>query len=620
MEADTTGKALKCTSLGDGSKGGYIVNAVKALRMAEQRPQVQTNDYEVGLIGMNIVSFLGIWLHNESNDLVIPLPPTYNRINAYQPYPVSEIVKILAPEAKRDAEMWAKLETQRQKDNDAYVKAMMDYEKAHGGKYGPISLYGMRGPFQEETSQVKIFTLMGMSSIYGELDYKVKVTCADNFEDVKEVEILERKIRLEVVRVDSEETNGENGYAANAVDCNPKTFWDTQWKGNSPGLPHEIVIELVPPSVIKGFTYLPRQDESDHGTIKDYEFYVSDNGTNFGQPVKKGAFEPGKDEKIETFDPVKCRFIKLKAISEINGLPWTSAAEIGVIQNDENISAMTNPIIQADNLLAEFERTKSIDQLEAAYVAVGNIPEPGVDKTVPPSVARREKTRMLFKLLAVIDQNIDTNYDNPTNLPAMNLSPPGLGGMRYPSGVDPNDIKEPEIRVQYEVALKQNEEKAARELFQTRLRNIDQSANIFAGNFLRFNYTTSKEDQSELENVMRQARLSLDRMQKIKALFESRKPPGNEVATNLTKQISDILIECQKIKPRMTRADLMTTFTTEGGISTAEQGTFVYRDCPYVKVDVDFSSADPTQKVIVERSTDIISKISKPYLDWSIND
>src|SRR5690242_10646840 len=140
-------------------------------------------------------------------------------------------------------------------------------------------------------------------------------------------------VTLKLVKVDSEEINGEDGYGKNAVDGNPNTIWHTQWQGNSPGLPHEIILKLVPPAVIKGFTYLPRQDESDHGTIKGYEFYVSNDGTNFGQPVKTGTFGPGKEEKIETFKPVKCRFIKFKAISEIHGLPWTSAAEIRVIQN-----------------------------------------------------------------------------------------------------------------------------------------------------------------------------------------------------------------------------------------------------------------------------------------------
>jgi hypothetical protein len=411
------------------------------------------------------------------------------------------------------------------------------------------------------------------------------------------------------------------------VDGNPNTYWHTQWHGNSPGLPHEIIIELLPLSVIKGLTYLPRQDESDHGTIKDYEFYVSDDGKNFGQPVKKGTFEPGKEEKIETFEPIKCRFIKLRAISEINGLPWTSAAEIGVIQMGEDISAMTNPINQATSLLAEFEKTKSIAKLESAYVAVGNIPEPGVDKTVPKAVARREKTIMLFNLLAVIDQNSDTNFYLPNNtnyIVALNLAPPPdpkYGGTAiYPSGINPTDVKDPAIRSQYEAAIKENEEKRARGRFQTRLHNIDQSANIFAERFLRYNYTNSNEDQSELENLMTQAKLSPARAQKLKALFESRKASSNDVDTNFTKQISDILTECKKIAPGTTRAELLRVFAAEGGISTATHQTFVHRRCPFIKVDVDFILSDPKQKVIEDQPTDTISKISKPYLGWSIND
>jgi hypothetical protein len=141
-------------------------------------------------------------------------------------------------------------------------------------------------------------------------------------------------IVLTVVKVDSEETVGENGRGTNAVDGNPNTFWHTQWQDDSPEHPHEIIIELHPPSTIKGFFYLPRQDDSDNGSIKDYEFYVSNDGQDFGQPVKKGAFGAGKEKKTVTFDPVNCRFIKLKALSEINDAAWTSAAEIGVVPND----------------------------------------------------------------------------------------------------------------------------------------------------------------------------------------------------------------------------------------------------------------------------------------------
>jgi hypothetical protein len=95
---------------------------------------------------------------------------------------------------------------------------------------------------------------------------------------------------------------------------------------------------------------------------------------------------------------------------------------------------------------------------------------------------------------------------------------------------------------------------------------------------------------------------------------------GNDIDKHLTKQISGILTECQKIKPGMTRAELLIIFTTEGGIFTAVHRTFVYRGCPYIKVDVDFTVSDPKQKGIEERPTDIINKVSKPYLEWSLID
>jgi phospholipase C len=140
------------------------------------------------------------------------------------------------------------------------------------------------------------------------------------------------KVTLKLVKVDSEETAGEDGKGANAVDGNTETFWHTQWQDDTPACPHEIIIELVPPATIKGLTYLPRQDGSDHGNIKDYEVYAGDDAENFGQPVAKGAFGEGPEQKTVTFEPKTCHFIKLKALSEINGEAWTSAAEIGVVQ------------------------------------------------------------------------------------------------------------------------------------------------------------------------------------------------------------------------------------------------------------------------------------------------
>jgi hypothetical protein len=188
-------------------------------------------------------------------------------------------------------------------------------------------------------------------------------------------------LKLKFVSVDSEETNGENGYGKDAVDGDPNTIWHTRWQGESPGLPHEIVIELVPPSIINGFSYLPRQDASDHGNIKDFEFYAGDDGKHFGKPVKTGTFGPGKDEKIETFDPVKCRFIKLKAISEINGLPFTSAAEIRVLRPGEEASTKNYWRGDVGPLPVPQDSTwpDAIDSLVAAFSTNGGLWLNGTD-------------------------------------------------------------------------------------------------------------------------------------------------------------------------------------------------------------------------------------------------
>jgi hypothetical protein len=44
----------------------------------------------------------------------------------------------------------------------------------------------------------------------------------------------------------------------------------------------------------------------------------------------------------------------------------------------------------------------------------------------------------------------------------------------------------------------------------------------------------------------------------------------------------------ETIKTGMTRSTLLTVFTTEGGLSTVSHRTYVSRECPYFKVDVEF--------------------------------
>ncbi len=94
------------------------------------------------------------------------------------------------------------------------------------------------------------------------------------------------------------------------------------------------------------------------------------------------------------------------------------------------------------------------------------------------------------------------------------------------------------------------------------------------------------------------------------------------VAANspLTKSIAAVIEAVGSIKAGMTRADLLTVFTEEGGLSSRSQRTYVYRLCPYVKVDVEFTPITNPDDHLTELSNDKILKISGPYLQYSIAD
>ena len=131
--------------------------------------------------------------------------------------------------------------------------------------------------------------------------------------------------------VDSQEVVGQNGAAANAFDGNVNTFWHTAWYRDKPSPPHEIQIDLGGTYNIDGFGYLPRQDGGVNGRIGQYEFYVSADGVSWGSPVAAGVLLNNAVEKQVSFAAKAGRYVRLKAVSEVNGNAWTSMAEINIL-------------------------------------------------------------------------------------------------------------------------------------------------------------------------------------------------------------------------------------------------------------------------------------------------
>jgi hypothetical protein len=86
------------------------------------------------------------------------------------------------------------------------------------------------------------------------------------------------------------------------------------------------------------------------------------------------------------------------------------------------------------------------------------------------------------------------------------------------------------------------------------------------------------------------------------------------------KWIADSLKEMQTVKVGMTRNQLLRVFTMEGGLSIRPTRTYVYHECPYIKVDVQFRPVGNEDNLLEERGEDVIAGISRPYLGWSICD
>ncbi|RKZ60584.1 MAG: hypothetical protein DRQ44_12585, partial [Gammaproteobacteria bacterium] len=132
-----------------------------------------------------------------------------------------------------------------------------------------------------------------------------------------------------LLSVDSEETAREDGAASNAFDGDVNTIWHTVYADTPP---HTIDIALGNAYQLDGFRYLPRQDGGDNGRIRQYEFYVSSDGANWGSPVASGNFADNASEQEVSFtSSATGAYVRLVALNSYDGDKWTTVAEINLL-------------------------------------------------------------------------------------------------------------------------------------------------------------------------------------------------------------------------------------------------------------------------------------------------
>jgi hypothetical protein len=114
-----------------------------------------------------------------------------------------------------------------------------------------------------------------------------------------------------------------------AGDGDVSTIWHTEFIGAMPGYPHELTIDVGSPRRVEGLLYIPRQDSS-NGRVRDFEVRVSMDGKAWSAPQAKGSWADESTFKSVALPGPIARFVQLRGLSEVNGLPVMSAAEVVV--------------------------------------------------------------------------------------------------------------------------------------------------------------------------------------------------------------------------------------------------------------------------------------------------
>lgn len=194
------------------------------------------------------------------------------------------------------------------------------------GQGGPLTLDQVR-------STPTTFGFIIRPAVKSELGNIVKVSATGREmvkEMMKKMQQNQQTSSLQIAFASSQEP--DEGDAAYLVDGDPSTFWHTMYSITLAKYPHWVDFDAGKQKVIKGFTYLARQDGSLNGCIKDYEIYVSNDNKTWGEPILKGHFEKtAKLQKVMLNKPVKARYFRLRALNEQNGQDYASGSEFTLI-------------------------------------------------------------------------------------------------------------------------------------------------------------------------------------------------------------------------------------------------------------------------------------------------
>ena len=163
----------------------------------------------------------------------------------------------------------------------------------------------------------------------GTIEQLDDVVTATGFEGIIENEVAEQaEVSFEIAKPEADNVvmsgavastqassstaEAQDGAGVNAIDGNPLTYWHSRY-ASTDSLPQDIEITLAQETTIYKMEYLPRQN-SQSGRVKDYEVYVSTNGTDYTK-VTSGTFTTGTDLQSVEYAPATAKYVKFVALT-----------------------------------------------------------------------------------------------------------------------------------------------------------------------------------------------------------------------------------------------------------------------------------------------------------------
>lgn len=131
-------------------------------------------------------------------------------------------------------------------------------------------------------------------------------------------------------RITADSVEPEEGDPSNAIDDDPETFWHTAWSKSTPPPPHTLTVELPGEQALQGFEYLPRQGQS-NGRIGRYELEVSRDGRSWSKAISGTFPNSATRQRVFFSDPVRGRFVRLRALTEVGGNEWSAVADLQLL-------------------------------------------------------------------------------------------------------------------------------------------------------------------------------------------------------------------------------------------------------------------------------------------------